>query len=280
MLLDEIKKMKEELAQAEEKEVQEVETEKEEEVEAEETKEDIEKDEKTEQEPEIKEEKSEEKELDNAGYARLRREAAAEKRRAQQLETELNELRKAKEVEETTEEAPLPLPPEMQSIIEDHRLDRAEREFSIFENKVKEQHPEYNAVSSEYAAAWYHAIKLQNPRKSDIELGEMTKKAIIMRAAEYARAGYENPVEEMYHEARELGFTGKSLQREERAESKEEKVQPDLRKVAENRKRSTGMTANNGRSEGVMTVGAAANLSASEWAKLPAAEKRRLMYGQ
>ena len=126
----------------------------------------------------------------------------------------------------------------------------------------------------------YQSIRLQNPRKSDIELNEMTKNAIIMQAADLARQGYENPVEELFHTAKELGYTGKSLQKEE-APQKEEKLTPDLKKVADNRKRSTGMTANNGRSEGLMTLShAATQLTAAEWGRLPKAEKARLMYGQ
>jgi len=282
MLLDEIEKMKKELAEMENEDHKNEEVAQVEESDEEKPEESIEaQEESKEEEKEKAEEPSKEKEeLDDKGYARLRREAAAEKRRAEQLQKELEELRKSKEIESSIEEPQITLPPEFQSVIEDHRTNRAEKEFLILENKAKQQYPDYNAITTEYAAAMYQSIRLQNPRKSDIELNEMTKKAILMKAGELARAGYENPVEEMYHEAKELGFTGKSFQKEEKFQSKEEKIQPDLRRVAGNRKRSSGMAANNGRSEGMMTLGAAADLTAAEWAKLPVAEKRRLMYGQ
>lgn len=272
MLLDEIEKLKKEIAenegQLEEKE-EEVVEEFEEEVE-EEKEEEIKKEEKP------KEQAKEEK-LDDGAYMKLRREALAEKRRAEQLAKELEELRKAKEPEQVIEQPTLS--PELESVIQEHRMSRAEREFLMLENKVKQQNPEYNAVAAEYTAAMYQALKLQNPRKSDIELGEMTKTAILLKAAEYARAGYENPAEEIYHEARELGFTGKSQQKQ--IEAQEEKLQPDMRKVAENRKRSTGMTGANGKSEGQMTLNhAATSLTAAEWARLPKAEKQRLLYNQ
>lgn len=277
MLLDEIKRMKEELAQAEEKEKsEEIEEtgEVEEEVEEAKPKEEVEK-----EKAEVKEEK-----LDDGAYMRLRREAAAEKHRAEQAEKELNELRKAKENTAEEEQEQIQLTPELQSVIEDHRSDRAEKEFLILEDRVKKLYPEYSAVSSEYAAAMYQSIRIQNPKRSDVELNEMTKKAILMQAGEFARKGYENPVEEMFHTAKELGYTGKSFQKEEKKEekldAKEEKLQPDLKKVAENRKRSTGMTANNGRSEGLMTLAVAADLPAHEWAKLPKADKQRLLYGR
>lgn len=272
MLLDELKRMKEELAKGENPEEEEIEEAEEEAAPEPEEKEPEKEEEKPE--PEAKPEEKKE-ELDNAGYARLRREAAAEKHRAQQLEKEIAELRATREVAEAP--AQIPLPPELQSVVDDNRISRAEREFAILENKAKQIHPEYGAVASEYAAAMYQSIRVQNPRKSDVELNEMTKKAILMKAGEYARQGYENPVEEMYHEARELGFTGKSFQKQEAP--REEKIEPDLKKVAENRKRSTGMAANNGRSEGLMTLAhAATELTAAEWAKLPASEKKRLMY--
>lgn len=283
MLLDEIAKIKAEIAEREkEGEDKEEKFEEVEDVDApseEIAKEEVEAE--PEVKPEIKEEKKEEP-LDNAGYARLRREAAAEKRRAELLEKEVEELRKAKEVEHEGDEQadPIQLPPELESVIQDHRMARAERDFTMFENKVKQQHPEYGSVASEYTAAMYQAIKLQNQQKSDFEISEMTKKAILLQAAEYARAGHENPVEEMYHRAKELGFTGKSFQKPEvKEEVKEEKIQPDMRKVAENRKRSAGMAANNGLSEGLMTLGAANDLPAIEWVKLPISERRRLMYG-
>jgi len=53
------------------------------------------------------------------------------------------------------------------------------------------------------------------------------------------------------------------------AESKEETIKPDLKKVAENRKRSTGMTAANGRSTGVMTPAAAAELPVTSGQSCP-----------
>lgn len=277
MLLDELKNMKAELEEklkaenAEEKPVDE----KEEEITAPE-------EEKPEEKPIEKPiEKVEEKPLDDAGYARLRREAAAAENRAKKAEQELEESRRVVATERPIEEQPAQaIPSELQPLIERHRIGEAEREFAIYENKAKQLHPEYGAVASEYAQAMYQSIKLQNRGVSELQLNEMTKKAILIQAGEFVRAGYENPVEEMFHYAKELGFTGKSYQKQEsKPEPKEEKLEPDMSKVAENRKRSSGMAATNGRSEGLMTLGAAADLSAAEWAKLPVTEKRRLMYG-
>lgn len=279
MLLEELEKMKKQLAEAEEKDTMTEEDEQQEEAQ-EEIKEETKEEEKAEQEPEVKEEKKEEvKEEPQDNYARLRREAAAEKRRAEQLERELAELRKAKE-QQIEEQEQVQIPQGLEPVIAEYNTRQAEREFLAYEEKVKKQYPEYSAISSEYASAMYQAIKIQNPRKSEVELSEMTKRALLIKASEYANKGYENPVEEMFHEAKELGYTGKYFQREEvKPEPKEEKLQPDLAKVAKNRQRSSGMTGSNGKSEGMMTSAAASELTAAEWARLPIAEKRRLMYG-
>lgn len=284
MLLDEIAKMKAELAEldkeedVEAKEVEEVKEDKEpvEEKEKAPPEEELQ----TKEAPIIPEKKEEP--LDNGGYARLRREAAAEKRRADELERKLAEVQKVREIPEAEVKEEIVLPPVIQSIVERHNIDSAEREFLAFESKAKQDHPEYGAVAAEYSAAMYQAIRVRNPRKSEVELNEMTKREILFKAAEFARAGYENPVEEMYHEARELGYTGKSFQKQEKASriKEEPKLEPDLNKVAENRKRSTGMAANNGRAEGTMSMAAAADLTAAEWAKLPKAEKQRLLHGR
>ena len=106
-----------------------------------------------------------------------------------------------------------------------------------------------------------------------MQIAEKTKDTILTKAAHYVRDGF-NPIEELYHEAKELGCTGKSYAKEE---SKEEEIKPDLKKVAENRKRSTGMTSSGGKSEGQMTKLAAAELSVAEWKRLPPSEKARLL---
>jgi len=281
VLQDELEKMKAELAASETKEIEEIAPEEpEKEDDAEEAEDETQEKEEEVKEPEKPVEKPEEKkpEVDDA-FMKIRREAAAEKKRAEGLQKRLEELEQEKKQEtHQVQIEQAPLPPEFQSIIDDHRISRAEREFMMFESKARAENPKYDAVTSEYASALYQSFKVQNPRKSEVELNDMTKKAILIKAGEFARAGYENPVEEIYHEAKGLGFTGKSLQRQE-SKSTEEKLEPNMKKVAENRKRSAGMAATNGRSEGMMTLKAAAELTSAEWAKLSKADKQRIMYG-
>lgn len=231
---------------------------------------------------EPKEDPEPEEPTDNAGWARLRREKAAAERRAEQeaaekerLLAQLNELKNGGE----QQEQPAYPAQMLERIIQDKQRDDAAREFMQYESKVKRLAPDYDAVSSEYVQARFNAMRLEHPRKSDSELSEMVQQAILLKAAEYARAGFENPVEELYHEAKELGFGKK---KPEPAPEKEDVLKPDLRKVAENKKRSTGMAANRGEENQGMSrqyIEQNGMPTAAEWAKLSAEQKRQLIYG-
>lgn len=219
--------------------------------------------------------------LDKTGAYRLRREKDAEKKRADELQRKLEELIAEKEKQQTfnQQEEQIDLPPEFQEIAQEHKYQRAVREFTILENQVRNSYPEYDKISAEYRQAMYHSIKIQNPRRSEVEISEMTSRAILNRAAEFARAGYANPVEELMHEAQSLGYDGSSFRRMQEQPKTQERLQPDLRKLAENRKRSAGLAASNGRQQGMMTRQAAAELTSEEWARLPNSEKARLLPG-
>lgn len=228
-----------------------------------------------------------EEKLDNAGYARLRRETAAAVRRAEEAETKrvAAETRLAELQNPVTEEeghAPAVADPEMDEVRQKLRRDKAMTEFQTLEQKYLSRNPEYADVSKEYGIALAQSIRLQNPRMSQSEIAEKTIEAILVKAGNFMKNGYD-PIEEMHHEAKDLGFTGKALKREEPAKETEDKgeeeIRPDMKKLAANRAKSTGMTGSTGKSEGQLTKAAAADLSVGEWAKLPAAEKRRLLYG-
>lgn len=266
MLLDELKDMKEKLAAGEETPEEEVvEEEKEEEVV------------KEEEEPEEKEEEVAEEKPDNAAYAKMRREAAAAKKRADDLEVELAVERNRK-VEEREAEEPS-VNPEIQELVLSHRQTKAEREFTALEMKYAATNPEYESISSQYTTALAQSIKVQNPRLSPQEVAEKTLHTLLKKASGYINQGYD-PIEELFHEAKELGITAKAAKREEAAEEEEE-IRPDMKKLAANRKRSTGMGAASGRSEGLMSLKhAATELTNAQWKALSNSEKRRLMGGQ
>lgn len=221
-----------------------------------------------------KEEPKTEEKPDDSAFARLRRESAANKRRAEEAEAARDAaLAKPTEVEEPVDA----VAPELDSIIRDHRTARAEKEFKVFESQVRSSNPEYDAVTAEYAQALQGAIKIQNPRLSAPEIAELTKEALLQKAGKYARDGYANPVEELFHEAKELGFTGASFQQKEEAK---ETPQPDMKKLAENRKRSAGTAGTSGESKtdmnraSIIQNGMPTN---EEWQRLTPSQKREIL---
>lgn len=264
--------LKEQIKEAEAAEDEKVEEQPEETPEQEEEKETPEKEEIDEPKvEENKEETKEEKNTSDEAFYQLRRDKAAAEKRAADLEAKL-----AAPKEEIAEDAPYE-DPELKEIKQERIYAKAEREFTSMENEFKRTNPEYGAVAQEYGVALAQSIRIQNPRLSEVEITERTKKTILEKAGSLMSQGY-NPIEEMYHQAKELGFTGKSFQKKEEPEAKEE-LRPDMKKVAENRKKSSGMTAGGGESKGQITKQAAVDYTNAEWAKLPAAEKQRLLYG-
>ncbi len=255
MLKEAIEELKKQIAETSEEEVEEVQ----EEV-VEEPDEPEEKPEEKAEEPAKVEEKP-----DDAAFARMRREKAA-------LEKQLRELKEPKQ----EEEADNPVESELKEIIKERTYSKAEREFLSMESDFKRTNPEYASVAAEYAQIIASSIKAQNPRLSEADLVDRTKKFVLEKAGGYLRDGF-NPIEELYQEAKELGITGKSREKPE-PEAKEER-RPDLRKVAENRKRSAGTAGPAGEERGSLTKQSAAEMSVAEWKRLPADEKRRLMYG-
>lgn len=218
---------------------------------------------------EVKEEKP-----DNAAFAKIRREAAAAKLLVDKLERENAELKKPRE-QEIEQESPVAA--ELEQVIQESRKGRAENEFRRYESEVIKAAPENAAIMTEYTQAIQGSIRLNNPRLSIYEIAELTKLSLLQKAGKYQNEGYANPVEEMLHEAKELGFTGKSFTKEEKSEAG---LKPNMTKVAENRKRSAGMTAISGTNDGIMSLKAAAELSPMDWkdfGKKSPAEKARLL---
>lgn len=287
-LEESIKEMKEQLAEEEKKEnepeaeeVQEEENQDESEVEKPEEKQEekVDDDKESETEKETKpEEKTEPEEKPDAStYQRMRRETAAAKRKTEELEAEVSRLKNAN-TEKLSEEVVTPspsLPPELHEAAEEVRFKKAARQFQGLEAEFKRHTKDYDGVAAEYTLALAQSIKIQNPRMSAEEVAEQTRKSVLIKAANYMTQGYD-PIEELYHEAKELGFTGKSFEKEspkEPTKEQEEVIKPDMKRVAANRARSSGMAGASGKSTGQLTPAAAADLSVAEFAKLSKAEK-------
>lgn len=210
---------------------------------------------------------------DNEAFRKMRRELAAANKRADEAEARAREHTKkeAEELEQVTTD------PELEEIREERKYIKAERAFEQYENDFKKREPGYSDVAAEYSGALARAVKLQNPRMPDSQVIEETKKLILKKAAVFLNDGFD-PIEELYHEAKGLGFTGESMRKKE-VIKEEKEIKPDLKKVASNRARSAGMAATGGHTERQMTVASAAELSPLEWSKLSKNEKARLLAG-
>lgn len=272
MLIDEIEDMKKQLAERGEEKEEEEQPEKvvEEPVEEEKVEEALKEEEKP-AEP-VKEEPKEEEKPDNAAFARLRMEAAANKRRAEELEARL----KAKEAP-VDDDAPSETDNILAEVVHAHRITQAEKEFTMLEQNFRRGNPEYDSISAQYAQAIAASVRLENPRLSPVEIAEKTKQKILTKAANFMNQGYTDPIEAMYLEAKELGFKA-IVEKKETATEEKPAPKPDMAKLAANRAKSGGLAAASGKSESILTKQAAADLTVAEWQKLPADEKRRLLY--
>ena len=249
------------------------------------TKEEPEKDEPEKQEEEKKEEKEPEpkeepkkEEVDNSGFARLRREAKAAQEKAEKEAARVAELQAKLQEKEAQPEAKeeVELPPALQEMLQDHMYSKAEREYIAFEEQAKRDNPDYESVSTAYVIEKARQIKAMEPDLSVSELQDRVKNDILHSASSLMRKGFENPALELYHRIKEAGYRMPKQKRE--PEAKEEKTKsPDMKKVAENRARSSGMAAASGISEPQLTPQAAANMSARDWSKLSPSQKEAVM---
>lgn len=221
---------------------------------------------------EPKVEAKKEEPIDDAGYARLRREKAAAEKRAKEAEEKLN-----KKVNPEAEEEN-PLNREVLDLIQQNRVQKAEREFIVLESDFASKTPDYHDVSNGYKEALYQSLRIQNPRKSHPELLELTKNTLLMKAGDYAARGFD-PIEEMYQEARSLGFKKVEKQAAEAVEEKEEPKKASLDAIARNKARNAGMAAAQGNKGGggQLTAESLAGMSTAEFMKIPKAERDRAL---
>lgn len=221
----------------------------------------------SEAEPEAKVNKEHNKE-ENVDFARLRREKAEAERKARESEERIRQLEEGAEIEqkeEVNEDAVL-----LQELKEKKEYEATRDGFLQIEANTKAGLDNYEEVSAHYANTIAQGIYALNPNLTEQQLKKAVEKKILDDADALYRQGF-NPVEEMYHMAKEkYGYKPKSAAKEE--------IKPDLDKIAENRKRNAGTAAAQKSSQKAeLTQQTAADMSVADWAKLPAAEKRRLM---
>lgn len=149
---------------------------------------------------------------------------------------------------------------------------RAEEELVAFESEVREANKDYDDVKQFYATSVAYSIKKLNPKISNSALQSAVADQIVFRASQLFNEGYSNPIAEIYEEAKRDGYRPKE-------QAVEEEKKPDLSRVANNRSRNAGTAGAAGSAgRGELTkMYAATEMTVAEWAKLPPAEKRRLL---
>ena len=214
-------------------------------------------------------EKVEDPELDSTGYAKLRRELAAEKKLRAEAEAKLvNPDAKAVEVDQSEV-----VNQEVNDLLQERRLQKASQEFADLEEGFKANVPDYDGISNAYKSALYQSIRMQNPRKTHVQLLEDTRNTLLYKANGYINSGLD-PIQELYEEAKSLGITPVAAE----TEAKAEVLKPNLSNVAKNKAKNAGMVAAKGSGAGgQLTREGAVDLTAGEWSKLSAGEKARLL---
>ena len=242
-------------------------------------------------------------ELDASGYARLRRELAAERKARQELEARVAApviapavVTPAAQVQAEPDKAKDPVAwftwrdaqreqeiKELKSWKETVSQQTAEvqleteavREFKTIEAEFKASNPDFDHVADHFNNKLAQSIAMLEPNLSQEQVMVKVKDRVLRMAGEYVRQGL-NPVEELYHLSKErYGYTAPV---QEDAEEEPAPKKPDLSKVAANRKRNAGTAAAKGAgSMPQLTREVAADMPVHEWAALSADEKRRLL---
>jgi hypothetical protein len=213
------------------------------------------------------EEKKEE--IDASAYARMRRELAAERKRNEELARKVSSPEQAPEQENLYAR-------ELERIIEKNRREEAAREFVVLEESFKRSVPDYDAVIGDYVPNLVQAIRIQNPRISEAQAQEEAQNVILRRASEYLRNGFD-PIQELYEEAKSLGYGKSQPQRQQAVEApvkKQEVKKPDYNKLAENRVRNSGMAAAKGVGKSLdhLTLESIASMKPKDMARLTKAQ--------
>jgi hypothetical protein len=164
----------------------------------------------------------------------------------------------------------------LEEALEEIKIKKAAREFQALEvdfvrsSGVKD----YEDVTTSYRNSVYQSLRILNPRMPHDDLLDMTRKQILMKASEYYNQGLD-PIAEMYFEARELGFKGEKKEPEKAEVAEQPKAKTDLKKIAQNKKRSAGMA-------GAPSSGMSAppvNLTPKEFKNLTPEQKRAYLAG-
>lgn len=240
-------------------------------------------------------------EVDNATYARMRWEAAEERRKREELEKRLEAIEKGKadtakdtdpepdkstdfeawvdwkdrQLEKKVEEVNSRL--NESSTREQERLKQedynktvkaAVDEFTAYEDGFKARVSDYEDVSAFYLNKLKDSVKTLYPAATDAQIGQMVTNKILQTAGTYAANGL-NPVERMYQDAKAMGYSAPV--------KKEEPKKSNLAAIDKNKRRSASVAATAG-DNGKNSVGLSdvSDMSMAEFSKLTPEERTRL----
>lgn len=200
---------------------------------------------------------------DNAAFAALRREKAAEKRRADALEEQLK--LQPKKVEQEKAPAAVVTEPDANLDPEAHLRwelaqtraqlkevadwkaqqtykeqqtslrDNAVKAFQDYESAFSPTVADYKDVMDHGLAAISASIRTLNPMLKGEALNDAIQRQVL-RLAGQAEASGHDPVEYLYHQAKSWGYQPKQEAVQEQKE--EEKPKPDLKKIVDHKKKS------------------------------------------
>lgn len=262
----ELEKTTGEVAEATEEEIgQQVGEEIEEEAEAESGEEEVEAktEEKAEEKAETAEDKAPEDAPDNSAFAKLRIEkkkaeqtAADWQSKYEELNSKIQQLEASQSIQtQETEEPQQPTEAQIlaRKIAERDIYQSAEAQFQYISNEFSKNTPDYNAAIGHALAKERMNMKNMHPDVPDYLIDQQLKKDLLMRASFYVNKGY-NPAEALYaHAIDYYGYQPPS--------SNNSKPKTDLKRIEENKKRSTTIIDKGSSGKKVLSADAIGSLS-------------------
>ncbi len=263
-------------------------------------------------EPEVKAEEApkEEEKPDGQAFAKMRREANEAKRKAAELEQRLMAVEAAKQagavVAQQREQQSVDAEPnkaedfegwvewqqrQLSKQVEEVKqwkeqqantakqqqlYSQAIQELTTYEQEFKKEAADYDDVQAHFQKKLTEAVMISNPSLSEADVGRMVAGRILAMASDYAKRGL-NPIEEMYNMTKErFGYTPPAPS----ADAKATAPKPDLKKIAENRKRAAnGSIAAGTSSKQDLTLDDVSNMSLAQFSKLTPAQLQALKEG-
>ena len=211
---------------------------------------------------ESEQEDNEDNLVSNPDFARLRREKRALEKKLREIEAGRNNIAQANEQEQDA--------PSQDEIVQQMYQDKqrqdmindAVAEFQSYEQEFAATVNDYEDVTTQYVNHVARSIQTLNPQIKGHELNDAVRMQILQQAGRYVTQGLD-PAEEMYHTAKQLFPT------QEQAAEQEQPVKRDIKKVAENRKKSASPLAGRSKSKSqTLTLDEVAQMSPAEYQKV------------